>query len=51
MQLPDSVKDFPKERLRHSHFRHLKYHKTYAKNLQTKTLWALNFMITQLFRP
>jgi len=27
-QLPDSVKDFPKERLRNSHFRHLKYHVT-----------------------
>jgi hypothetical protein len=27
-QLPDPVKDFPKERLRHSHFRHLKYHVT-----------------------
>jgi len=25
-QLPDSVKDFPKERLRHSHFGQLKYH-------------------------
>jgi hypothetical protein len=25
-QLLDSGKDFPKERLRHSHFRHLKYH-------------------------
>ena len=25
-QLPDSLKDFPKERLRHSHFGHLKYH-------------------------
>jgi len=27
-QLPDSVKDFPKERLRHSHFGHLEYHLT-----------------------
>jgi len=27
-QPPDSGKDFPKERLRHSHFRHLKYHVT-----------------------
>jgi len=25
---PDSGKDFPKERLGHSHFRHLKYHVT-----------------------
>jgi len=25
-QLPDSAKDFPKEHLQHSHFRHLKYH-------------------------
>jgi len=27
-QLPDPVKDFPKEYPRHSHFRHLKYHVT-----------------------
>jgi len=27
-QSPNSVKDFPKERLRHSHFGHLKYYVT-----------------------